>query len=194
MGGVCSVVEGIISAGMVGQGIAEIVLKAQLKALVDSHAEEFKLMNELYEFIDSILSQKNLVSQLNTGNLFAANNWNTIFNDLEDKNDLFKTLVDQFSDIKPANFNYTANNGLMFSVYVLALGYVSYNFIGGNSKASITSNISAFKKFCKATANRIRGAAPEIRGSRVRPDGSIETTSHGSNAGEVPPEIRRSSV
>lgn len=50
-------------------------------------------MNTLYGFVDKILNQKNLISQLNASVLFATDNWNSIFEDLEDKNNLLVKVL-----------------------------------------------------------------------------------------------------
>lgn len=45
MGGVLSVVEIVLAVGFIAEGVAEAVIKAQIKELMKGHEEEFRLMN-----------------------------------------------------------------------------------------------------------------------------------------------------
>lgn len=139
-----------------------------------------------------LLNQKNLVSQLNANVLFATDNWNTIFYDLEDKNDQLKKIFDRFPNIKSTNFNYTFTNGMMFAISIVALGYMGYNFVSGKVKTQILADVAAFKEFFKTSAAKIRSLAPVIKSGSMNAEGVIEVNSHGTNNETVPPETRAS--
>ena len=117
-------------------------------------------MNDLYGFVDKLLNQKNLVSQLNASVLFATDNWNTIFDDLQDKNDLLVKLLASFPDVKASNFNYSFSSGIVFGVTVLAFAYVAYDFVSGKAKVEIKADFANIKEFCKTTSAKIRSLAP----------------------------------
>ena len=51
-------------------------------------------MNKLYKFVDAIVDQENLVSQLDTNVEFATDNWNEISINLKDKNGSLNRIVD----------------------------------------------------------------------------------------------------
>lgn len=119
-------------------------------------------MNTLYQFVDKLLGQQNFVAQLSAVNLFNKDNWNMIENDLEDKNRLLKIIVDKFPSVKASDFSFNTQDGLLFGVSVLAFGYMAYNFIAGNSKASIISDYQTFKEFCRSTAAKIRGNSYDV--------------------------------
>ena len=64
-------------------------------------------MNALYKFLDDLLSQQNLVSQLKSSVLFATDNWNIIFGNLEGQNELLKKIIDNFPAHKASDFKYS---------------------------------------------------------------------------------------
>lgn len=94
-------------------------------------------MNQLQGFVDKILGQKNLISQLNANVLFATDNWNTIFDDLEDKNTLIKKISDKFPNVKTQEFDYTWKDGLMTGGCVLMVAYMGYIYATQNVKAQV---------------------------------------------------------
>jgi hypothetical protein len=53
-------------------------------------------MNKLYKFVDAIVDQENLVSQLDANVDFSNNNWNEIGMNLNDKNESLNRIVDYF--------------------------------------------------------------------------------------------------
>jgi hypothetical protein len=102
-------------------------------------------MNDLYGFVDKLLNQKNLVSQLSANVLFATDNWNTIFSDLEEKNEALVKILASFPDVKASNYNYSFNSGMIFGVTVLAFAYVSYEFISGKAKVELKLDMANMK-------------------------------------------------
>lgn len=117
-------------------------------------------MNDLYGFVDKLLNQKNLVSQLNASVLFATDNWNTIFDDLQEKNDLLVKLLASFPDIKAADYKYTLTSGMVFGVSVLAFAYIAYDFVSGKTIVDVKADFGNIKEFCKTTSAKIRSLAP----------------------------------
>lgn len=130
-------------------------------------------MRELNDFVEKILTQNNLIAQLDANVLFAADNWNTIFSDLTEKNDLLKEILESFPKVKPTDYNFTWTNGLTFSLSLVALGFVAYSAISGSKKPKISKDSAGFKEFYKNSSSKIRGAGPQIKGRSVNANGII---------------------
>lgn len=130
-------------------------------------------MNALYKFLDKLLGQQNFVSQLNANTLFATDNWNTIHDDLEDKNGLLKKIMDKFPAVKASDYKFTTTDGLVFGATGVAFCFMMYNFISGNAKVSIMSDYNTFKEFCRSTTAKIRGNSRDISTSSTNEQGDI---------------------
>ncbi len=139
------------------------------------------------------MTQQNLVSQLTVSTTFATDNWNTIMDDLRQKNDLLKEIIDSLPKVKPSNYKYTVANGLTFSLSVVALGFVAFNGISGNKNVNVFKDRSGFRKFYEAASNKIRSLAPQFKGSNVNPiSGKIEKSSYGTNPKNIPSKNKTS--
>lgn len=154
-------------------------------------------MVELDGFMDMVLEQTNLVNQINTSSIFAANNWNNIFSDLRKKEQLANKILASIPNVKSSNYAFTLRDGLVIVASTAILGFCSYNLASGLKKNySSKSSTMSYDDYAKTTSTKIKSSAPEIKSVKYTPEAghSVEILNHGSNSELAPPSSKDSKV
>lgn len=131
-------------------------------------------MDSLYVFVEKLMEQGGLTSQLVSTSLFGTANWTAIVDDLEDKCELLAKIKDKFPNINQPGFGFSASQGFMLSISIAAFGYLAFNVASGNIKAELSQNFDDIKKFTKKMVDGAREKCPKFKGSNAPEGGSID--------------------